>query len=238
MTAFFIGCSFTYGDDLPDPGKEAWPVLVAEQKQMPFVNAAVGGGSNERTVYHTIKNIDQFDKFYIAWTSIARFTRYRPDNNFEINFNPQLSHGTIGNDPDFLNYGKLHYKSWYNELYAFKLWLQQIIILQCYLGSKNKSWIMINTFDNNIKKWTSGWNNFIDSVKSLVCFDNMDDDQLYQEHLEIQNLLKQIDIEKFLGWNSLTIRNLVSGMPSGLTGHPLAQGHQAIAEYILKHDTN
>ena len=136
MNLFFVGCSFTYGDDLEDPGRNAWPTLVAGSNR--FVNAAQSGGTNDRTVYQVIKNIDQFDKFYIAWTFIERFTRYRAENNFEVNFNPSLVHKLYDRNTEFIEYANLHYKFWYNNLYSFKLWLQQIVLLQSYLDKKKQ----------------------------------------------------------------------------------------------------
>ena len=236
MNLFFIGCSFTYGDDLIDPIRSAWPSLVAGSTR--FVNAAQKGGTNERTVYQVIKNIDQFDKFYIAWTFIERFTRYRAENNFEVNFNPNLKHELYGQNNEFIEYAKLHYKFWYNDLYSFKLWLQQIVLLQSYLDRKNKKYIMINTSRNHINSWLQPRPLFNDSVKSLLCFDNMDDDQLMSEHLEIQALAKDIDQDKFLGWGTWSMADLLLQYPKGPTGHLLEEGHRAIAEYILKNDTN
>jgi hypothetical protein len=86
MSLFFIGCSQTHGDDLTDPANAAWPALIAQQRKKSFLNAATSGGTNDRIMYHTIKNIDKFDEFYIAWTAVNRFTRYRAENNYEINF--------------------------------------------------------------------------------------------------------------------------------------------------------
>lgn len=236
MKLFFTGCSFTYGDDLENPTETAWPALVSGPNQ--FTNAAVSGGTNERSVYQVIKNIDQFDKFYIAWTYIERFTRYRAENNFEVNFNPGFKHTLYGRTPDFIEYAKLHYTIWYNNLYSFKLWLQQIVLLQSYLDKKNKQYLMINATDNHIKSWLEPWNSFRDSVKSLLCFDVMDDDQLMAEHLEIQNIVKNIDMTKFLGWGTWTIVDLLPKYPKGPTGHLLEDGHRAIADYIIKNDTN
>jgi hypothetical protein len=238
MSLFFIGCSHTYGDDLIDPKEQAWPALVAQAKNKSFTNLAVSGGTNSRNVYHTIKNSDSYDHFYIAWTYIERFTQYNADNNFEINFNPQLKNTLYGNDASFKNYGKLHYAHWHNELYAFKGWLQQIILLQQYLESKNKKYTMINSCPNNINRWTSDRNSFNNNVKSLLCFDLMNDDQLLAEHDEIQSLLKEINFTHYLGWNSWCITDLMDQYPVGLTGHLLNNGHEAVANYILTHDKN
>jgi len=238
VNLFFIGCSHTYGDDLADPGTEAWPALVAQKRKATFTNAAVRGGTNDRIMYHTIKNINKFDEFYIAWTFTNRFTKYRSDNNFEINFNQTLTNSLYGDDPSYYTYGKIHYTFWHNELYAFKLWLQQIILLQQYLTANSKKYIMINSANNHINRWCSDWKNFNSSVQSLVCFNLMNDDQLYAEHLEIQQLLGQINFSNFLQWGSWDIDRLTEIYPTGATNHLLTEGHQAIADYILKHDTN
>lgn len=238
MSLFFIGCSFTYGDDLVNREETSWPALVAKEQKKTFVNAAVSGGSNDRIVYQVIKNINKFSKFYIAWTSIARFTRYHRSNNFEVNFTPTLSNGCYGSDTNFLNYGKIHYADWYNELYSFKLWLQQIILLQRYLDANNKQWLMVNAFPNNINRWCSGWNDFNNNVKLLLCFDQLNDQQLFSEHQEIQELLCQINFLKFPGWGSWTIKEISAEYPLGATNHPLEEANCAIADYIIKHDSN
>jgi len=236
MKLYFNGCSHTYGDDLADCD-QAWPSLIAKQLDCNFVNDAVSGGTNDRIVYRTIKNIQDFDKFYIAWTYITRFTRYRSDNNHEVNFNPGLKHRLYGNKEEFLNYSQLHYTCWYNELYAFKIWLQNIILLQRLLESENKSYIMINANHNNLDRWTVPWQDFNSSVKSLLCFDCMNDQQLHDEHVEIQNLIQKINFKKFIGWGSWCITKLNQDYPVGATGHLLTQGHQSIADYILTYDT-
>ena len=236
MSLFFIGCSHTYGADLADPATQAWPALVAKAKGKLFTNAAVNGGTNDRTVYQTIKNSNNYNEFYIAWTYMERFTRYRAENNYEINFNAQLKNSNYGNDYSFKEYSKLHYAYWHNELFTFKQWLQQIILLQRYLESKNKKYTMINSCPNNINRWTSDRNSFNNNVKSLLCFDFMNNDQLLNEHLEIQLLLKEIDFEHFLGWGTWCIAGLRSKYPLGVTSHLLEEGHKAIADYILNYD--
>jgi hypothetical protein len=236
---FFIGCSFTAGDDLDHPESQAWPALVSKSKNLTFENHAISGGTNERSVYHTIKNSDRFDHYYIAWTFITRFTRYRKDNNFEINFNHQLCNGLYEKNLEFSAYGKIHYQYWYNELFAFKTWLQQIILLQCFFKEKNLSYTMINSADNNLARWSSCWELFNDNVKSLLCFDQMNNEQLFSEHKEIQKLIDNIDKKNFIGWGEWSIqKNIAWHFPRGKTNHPLTEGHQAIADYILTYDTH
>jgi len=238
MKLYFNGCSHTYGDDLDNPATESWPAVLATTLGYTFMNDSVSGGTNDRIVYRVIKNIDHYDKFYIAWTYTHRFTRYRSDNNHEVNFNPELHHRLYGNDSGFQTYGKLHYAVWHNELYAIKHWLQNIILLQCFFRSKGKRYLMLNATNNLIDRWTVPWQKFNDSVKSLLCFDLMDDHQLEQEHKEIQDLVSQIDQDHFVGWNSWWLTKLSDQYACGPTGHLLEPGHRAAAQYIIEHDTN
>lgn len=237
MKLYFNGCSHTHGDDLDDQLK-AWPALIATQLNCNFLNDSVPGGTNDRIIYRTLKNHQQYDKFYIAWTNTSRFTRYRQDNNHDVNFNPQLVHSLYGNNIEFREYGKLHYTFWHNELFNFKLWLQNIILLQRFFESVNKPYVMINADNNLIDRWSVSWQDFGVSVQSLLCFTEINDDQLYNEWNEIQQLLNQIDFTHFYGWNKWWITKLHHSFPCGKTGHLLDAGHQSVAEYILKYDSN
>ena len=236
MRLYFNGCSHTHGDDLESPATQSWPAVLASQTGCEFVNDAVSGNANDHIIYQTIKNASQFDKIYIAWTYIERFTRYRLDNNYVVNFNPMLTNRLYGNDTTFVDYGKMHYAVWYNDLYSFKLWLQNIILLQRYLESLNKPYVMVNSDNNLIDRWTSAWPKFVSSVQSLLCFDLMNDDQLYQEHQEIQTLLSQINFDHYIGWNTWWL--IKDPFATGATGHYLSSGHEHIAKYILEYDTN
>ena len=238
MKLYFTGCSHTYGDDLKDPVNTAWPSVISQECGVEFLNDSTSGGTNDRIMYRTIKHLDQFDKFYIAWTYTTRFTRYRLDNNHDINFNPWLTHTLYSNDSDFINYGKIHYRTWHNELYATKLWLQNILMLQRLFQSEKKSYVMINSTSNNLNRWLSSWQDFNSSVQSLLCFDRMDDHQLEQEHLELQKLASMIDTSRFVEWNQWCLTDELQRYPVGPTGHLLEQGHKATALHILKHDSN
>jgi hypothetical protein len=236
MRLYFNGCSHTYGKDLSDRS-QSWPALIAKSLKCDFLNDAINGGTNDRIMYQTIKHAHDFDRFYIAWTYTSRFTRYRSDNNHGVDFNPQLKHAMYGNHPEFKDYGRMHYAFWHNELYSFKLWLQNIILLQRYLDSINKSYVMVNSDHNHLDRWSADWNLFNSSVQSLVCFDLMDDKILYNEHLEIQTLLKQINTSNYIGWNSWWLTQVCKTHPTSPTGHLLSDGHQYIADYILTHDS-
>lgn len=236
MRLYFNGCSHTFGTDLTDQD-QAWPVMLSKELGCDFVNDSISGGTNDRIKYRAIKYANDFDKFYLAWTYVSRFTRYKP-NNHDVNFNSKLVHLLYASDWAYQQYGKLHYTEWYNELYAFKLWLQDIILVQRFFESIGKTCVMINSDNNHIDRWTVGWPLFNNSVKSLLCFDLMNDDQLYAEHIEIQSLIKQINFDRYIGWNTWWLTKMSEQYPVSSSGHLLEEGHKATAQYILKYDTN
>ena len=97
---------------------------------------------------------------------------------------------------------------------------------------------MLNADNNLIDRFTVDWQNFNNSVKSVVCFDLMDDQQLFLEHAEIQKLLGQINFENYIGWNTWWLTKMLSSYSVGPTDHLLEEGHSATAKYILEHDSN
>lgn len=235
MKIYANGCSFTYGDELSDPSVSAWPVLLANKLGGHITNDAISGGTNYRTLYRTIKNSQLYDLYLIAWTTTTRFTFYKSDNNFEVNFNPQLANTLYENEKFYKEWGKGLYQYWYNELYSFKIWLQQIISLQSILQANNKKFLMINTMSNNIEEWTSPKETFINNVKNLINFDVMNDSQIIDEHNEIQYYLKLIDTSKWYGWNQFYINALGSQFKCGPGGHLLEQGNQHLADLLYNH---
>jgi hypothetical protein len=234
MNIYACGCSFTYGDELTHPETSAWPILLANKFKGSVVNDAVSGGTNYRTVYRTIKNLhNSYDLYLIAWTTNTRFTFYKSDNNFEINFNPQLKNNLYGKESFYRDWGEVLYKIWYNELYSFKLWLQQIVQLQAVL--KNQNYLMINTMQNHLNLWLSDKPQFQYNVKKLINFDLMTDEQILDEYQEIQYYVSLIDTNKFYQWNNFAIDDLCNNFPIGPNGHILEQGHQHLAELIYNH---
>jgi hypothetical protein len=228
------GCSFTYGHELESPQESAWPRLISNHLGGTLVNRATPGGTNQRTVYHTVKDThDDYDLYLIAWSDYSRFTFYKSENNFEINFNAQMKHDLYTKESFYREWGDTLYKHWYNELFAFKLWLQQIIQLQLTLQDKN--YLMINTMPNNLSLWLAPKESFIGSVKHLINFDSMTDEQIIDEYNEIQYYISLIDTAKFYKWNDFYITDLCTQFSVGPGGHILEQGHKNLSNLIIEH---
>jgi hypothetical protein len=243
MKLYFNGCSFTYGGELSDPTVSSWPTLVSKQLSLEFTNDAVPGGTNQRSMYKTIQNINEYDCFIIAWTFYNRFTEYNPVNNFEINFNPSLvldvslhhSDDLKTNYKKYHDYGTIYYKYWFNELYAFKQWLQQIILLQAFFEKQDKKYIMLNTVPNHLDLWSKTGEEFISSVKPLLdFFDYYNDDLLLREYEQIQNLLSMIDHSTYLEFGTWSIIDYNTQFPCGPGGHILEDGHIAVADKVIR----
>ena len=234
MKIYANGCSFIFGDELAKPTSSAWPIILSNKLNASIFNDAVSGGTNQRTLYRTIKNSQKnYDLYLIAWTTYTRFTFYKSDNNYETNFNPQLVNDIYKNEPYYKTWGETLYKVWFNELYAFKIWLQQIIQLQKFLCNSN--YLMINTFSNNLPSWLSNRESFIENVKKFINFDIMNDEQIFEEYEEIQYYISCIDTNKFYKWNNFYIKKLSTNYECGPRGHLLEEGHTYLAETIYNH---
>jgi hypothetical protein len=81
------GCSLTYGTELAEPGREAWPALLGDQLGIPVVNLGCSGGSNRRLMRTTVTNLDRVcrdagvethDALVLSmWTGIDRTEYFR-----------------------------------------------------------------------------------------------------------------------------------------------------------------
>jgi hypothetical protein len=236
MRIYVNGCSFARGDELDNPDADCWPAVLARHLNAELVNDSALGGSNARTVYRTIKHLPlDFDLYVIAWTSDSKFTFYKSDGGTEVNFSPKLINYRFGEEDYYKIWGRTLYQVWYNRLYGFKLWLQQIIQLQTLLEKHGKQYLMINTTDNNLTKWSATRDQFIDSIKKFINFDMMDDEQIFAEYQEIQYYLGQINTSTFYHWGTFTMHSLRDQFETGPRGHFLTAGHQHVADLIYKH---
>lgn len=230
MRFYFNGCSHTYGDDLEEPEKVAWPVLVANHYNVEFLNDAMSGGTNDRIVQRTLKYINDYDKFYIAWTSISRFSHHCSDANSIVNFNANLVNAFYSGHERFDTYGTLYYKYWFDEIYAFKNWLHQIILLQAVFEKNNKNYTMLISDKPEFIMLRD-----LSDKQNLLSYKlyDMNDDQIEDEYNEIETLLSQINFDKFVDWKNWYLRKFRNDVKLGKTRHYLEEGHQKVADYIL-----
>ncbi len=71
---YTVGDSFTYGQELPDPATQAWPVLLAKRLGYHLINDGTPGVGNEFMVKKTMQAVAKHkpELVIVAWTSCAR----------------------------------------------------------------------------------------------------------------------------------------------------------------------
>ncbi len=78
-----FGCSYTFGNGLPDcdkntPSKLAWPSVLGKHMNKDVVNVSVGGASNFEILYNILNfNFQEQDTVVIMWTHYHRDTFFK-----------------------------------------------------------------------------------------------------------------------------------------------------------------
>jgi hypothetical protein len=205
-----VGDSFTYGDELEDPAKSAWPVIVSNSIDMGLTNLGIPGRGNTRMVRAVVENIHQFDAVIIAWSHYDRIEIADEIDIFDIwpgRINVPNKHqypwrATI-ND---------YYSRHHDDDYLYRQYLLNIILVQSYLTLNNKPYLMFDVFGNH------------------------QDSRRYDT--KNRDLLNQIDPQYFVGWPNGAMVDWMEDCPVGPRGHPLELGHQRTAEHINEHIRN
>lgn len=240
MKLYFNGCSGTYGDGLEDPKTQSWPTLVSKELNYEFLNDAVPGGSNLRTVNKTVQNIHNYDCFFIQWTFAHRFTLYDPENQWEVNFTRKLINQKYESLDKFKTFGKYYFTYWENPYTDYINWLSQIILLQSLFKLHQKKYVMVIIDEDLARPFphdltSINKDKFIDTIKSMINISNLDDTKLFEMRDVIDGLLAKIDKSHFVdnGTFAATIHTPKKyRLPDG---HGDAKTHQQIADKVLLH---
>jgi hypothetical protein len=131
-----VGDSFTYGEELANRTRDAWPYLLAKQSSNTVLNLGKGGGSNQmifRTVIEeTAKR--KFDLVIVAWADTSRIETWTNGEAVCVNHNGRR------NIPWVTDY----YRYSYDEKFSFRTWFTQILALQQYLISIDQAYVFVN----------------------------------------------------------------------------------------------
>ena len=101
----------------------------------------------------------------------------------------------------------MHYKYWYNDLYAF----EKLVTTDYYVAKifeRRLQMVMINSIQTDTNNTLQIGKNFNNSIKDYVCFDYMNDEQLYEEHCEIKHYVDLIDTRCYYNLGSFYLREL------------------------------
>lgn len=205
MKVLTVGDSFTYGQELSDISN-AWPNLLGYE----VTNLAKPGSGNSRMVRTVIEHAVNYDLIIIAWSHFARteiadvngvYDIWPGCNNIQYDMHSPWRKQLID-----------YYTRYHNDDYLYVEYLLNIILVQNYMKSQDKRYLMLDSFGNH---------------------------QANQRVVEQNSkLIKQIDSKFYIGWPKESMMEWTYGLPKGPGGHFLEQGHQHIADKINEHIGN
>ena len=212
MRLLTVGDSFTYGDELSDQNL-AWPYLLANKINYQVDNLARPGESNTAILRNAMLNADSADLVIIAWSHYARMEMSDEKGPFTIwpgNVG-NLFNGPLSFRQDLLKYINQHH----DDFYMYQQLLINIVLLQNYLQSTGKKYLMLDSFN----EW--------DYDKTKPCLTKLIE--------RIPHMVDKIDTRYYMGWPDETMMQWTYGCPKGPQGHFLEQGHERVADKIYEH---
>lgn len=215
MKILAIGCSFTYGMELPDcppstfyVGKEAsklaYPALLANNLNAELTNLSLPGGSNSRifrlAVDESIK--EKYDLVICGWTDTSRIDIRHNDQDLPVTSQSRWL------DKDF-PWIKEYFKNHYDPTHSYQTWITQVIALQNHFKLLNQRYIFTSMLPMR-----------------------------YPESQKFNHLTNMIDEQYYMGWPNMGMVDWMGDCPKGPGGHPLELGHERIANKIYEHIRN
>lgn len=208
MKLLAVGDSFTYGEELEDV-KLAWPYLLGRKINYDVTNLGKPSGGNTQIIRNVVENVHNYDLFVIAWSHFARIEMADekgihdiwPGSQSYLYYDKELAFRK-----DAIDYISRHY----DDDYLFQQFLINVILLQDFLLSKKKKFVMLNAFGNN-------------------------QIEMIEKNKKLSN---QIIPRQFIGWPDTTMVNWTWRLPQGPKKHFLEEGHQRMADVIYEHIRN
>jgi len=205
-----VGDSFTYGDELDDI-YAAWPYRLASLLDYQVVNLGQSGCSNtsilRRTISEVVNTPESYDLVVIGWTSPGRI-EWKDHVGVAYDIWPGFQvRGDFFEMHPWREELVTYLNKYHNVEYLFEQYVINVLSLQSYLKANNISYVMLDITGKDYYKKSSP-----------------PDTQLIQ----------QIDKNNFIGWgwDGVGMTEMAKGCPRGPKGHPLAEGHQKIANQI------
>lgn len=207
MKILAVGDSFTYGYELADT-QQAWPCVLARLLTAQVDNLSKPGAGNTHIVRTVVENASNYDLVVIGWTSPGR-----------IEFADQI--GTYDIWPGWQGKAKIPHRVEiakqitlaHNDVYLFRQFLINIILVQHYLDSIDVPVIMASTQGSN--------EHYYNTCKSQAV-----------------DLLDKINYNNFIDWPNAGMAEWTFGCQQGPEHHFLEDGHQRVAEKYYEHYRN
>ena len=228
---YIDGASNTYGDELTSPKTQAWPILLGDKLNVPVLNNAAKGKSNQHIVFDTINycTMHRPSRVILAFGPITRKFFVRRENNFPVDFSITGSNSIFNDTSEFKEFHRLLFKYWSNYLFSAWEFLQSVVLLQSFLESRTIPYLMINSDDQSDILTLLTISSQHSSIKDtlLDAFDVMDDGQIKSIEDQLNGLYNLIDHQFFydFSWHFRKIVNFIY--------HPTAEDHGEIANFMF-----
>lgn len=203
-----IGCSFTFGDELSDRTKQAWPYLLADKLSTTVNNQGKGYASNDYMFRVAVEETSQqtYDTVIVQWSEPSRIEVW--NNILRIPSTISAHGGTtyLNNFPwknDFYKYN-------YDDLFRHRTWFCHVLSLQEYFKSINQPYVFFNILGLRVPQY----------------------EKFYPE---LQHLWNKLDTKNYPGWPHSGFSEWQGNCPIGPGGHPLELGHQRVADKLYEH---
>lgn len=209
MTLFTVGCSFTFGEELPDPATQAWPALLAGRLGIQLVNKAKPGVGNEYLIKKTMQFVPRLkpDLVAVSWTSCGRVEFSDDAGTYTMwpGVDPvHVSHYPMEHRRTLVDYLSRHN----NDIHEHRRWLRDVILLQDYLKLRDVNYFFLNNFDNQTR-------NRMFAHRS-------------------RDYTSQIDTSRFIGWPYEGVDEWIYGLPRMPKMHPGPEAHALIADRVYE----
>ena len=228
---YIDGGSNTYGDELENREKNAWPFLLAHKLNLPVINQALKGKSNQHMVFDLVNfcSKQKPDFVVIGWVNIHRKMFVRRENNFLIDISPSGQNSVYQTHEEFKNFQTLLYKYWSNYLYDAWQFLHHVVLVQKFLESQNIAYLMFNDSDQSdlLKLLTISSEHFTIKDSLLDAFDQMDDQTISEVEHDLRSLYGLINHDDFydFSWHILKLVQFHS--------HPSMQHHLELSNFFF-----
>jgi lysophospholipase L1-like esterase len=198
---YAIGDSYTYGQELADQS-QSWPALLSHKLNQPVTNLGKNGTGNHWIVKRAIDSVlnGNATLLLIGWTDA-----FRREFNDEAGTYCIWARNNWASSAHHLHRAELarYVITYGNEEYYYVNWLREVILVQNLCKANRVPVIMASSFNGGYRS---------------------------EYESKYQDLIQHIDKDRFIGWPNETMSMWTQELPRGPMHHPLAAGHEVIAE--------
>ena len=204
-----FGDSFTYGDELDNREKDAWPAVLSTLTDCHVVNYGQSGASNGWITRKAIEKCLELkpDLAIVCWSSPNRYDFF-PQNIDEtarcVCVNPNWA--------ERFSFVKDLYTQWHQDSGKMVEWLATMILLQNFFQNQNIDYIFASVFE----------------LPGQNCLDDF----------EVKKWLDMLDTSRYLGYPDKNFLDWTRNTALGKGGHFLEEGHKRIAERMYDYIRN